>query len=159
MSEEEKPARDFSTWIWPVVVLVVLAVLLGIQMVRVNRRENAPAAAVAPVTYSTPGPLLSGDIKIAAGDFVSSQIRLNRRAKISGEFQTGRMKSRVAVIVIDEADFEKWKQQPNFKGRVGTGYVPAGKINPILEPGSYYLIVDNRANESPLSVQANFLLE
>ena len=69
------------------------------------------------------------------------------------------MKARVAVLVVDETDFEKWKQQSEFKGRVSTGYVPGGKINPVLEPGSYYLIIDNRANETPLSVQTNFTLQ
>jgi hypothetical protein len=69
------------------------------------------------------------------------------------------VKSKVAIVVVEEANFEKWKLQTDFKPRVGTGYVPGGKINPVLEPGTYFLIIDNRSNPNPQSVQTNFVLE
>ncbi len=159
MDQEAKFGKSFPNWLWPVTIFIVVVMLLSIQMLRVNKPEEAPAAGTAPIAYSTPGPLLSGELEVGGGDFLSKQVNLNRRAKISGEFQTGSVKSKVAVVVVDEMNFEKWKQQTDFKQRVGTGYVPGGKISPVLEPGTYFLIIDNRVNGNPLSLQANFNLE
>ncbi|PYS98149.1 MAG: hypothetical protein DMF63_17170 [Acidobacteria bacterium] len=159
MNEEAHSPGNFSNLRWPIIGFVVVAVLLGLKMILVNKSGEVPVVAPAPVAYSKPGPIVSGNVTIGAGEFLSKQIILNRRAKLSGEFQTGSVKSKIAVVVIDEADFENWKQQTEFKARVGTGYVPGGKISPMLEPGNYFLIIDNRANESSQSVEANFVLE
>jgi hypothetical protein len=159
MDEETRPARNYSDLLWPIVAITVVAILIVIQALRVNTREEVPVTSTPPTTYSMRGALLSGTITIAGGDFVSTRINLNRRAKVSGEFQTGSMKSKVAVFVIDEADFEGWKLQTDFRARVRTGYIPGGKISPVLEPGIYFLIIDNRANPNPQSVQTNFVLD
>jgi hypothetical protein len=159
MDEETRPARSYSTLLWPIIAITVVAALIVIQALKVNKSEETPVAAPVPVAYSTPGPLLSGNITIGGGEFSSNRISLNRRAKLSGEFQTGSVKSKVAVVVVDEQNFEKWKLQADFKSRVGTGYVPGGKINPVLEPGTYFLIIDNRTNPNPQSVQVDFVLE
>src|SRR5438046_4521070 len=123
MDQETRPERNFSSLLWPIIAIAVVAVLIGIQVLRVNNRDEAPAVTTVPVTYSTPGQLLSGNITIAGGEFVSNQITLNRRAKLSGNFQTGSVKAKVAIVVVDEANVEKWKLQNDFKPRVGTGYV------------------------------------
>jgi len=49
--------------------------------------------------------------------------------------------------------------QTDFKARARTGYVPGGRVSPVLEPGNYFLIIDNRANPKPQAVQADFVLE
>jgi len=159
MDEETRTATRSFNWQWPAIISVVVVILLGIQFLRVNKRDETAAPSAAPITYSTPGPVLSGDLKIGGGEFLATPITLNRRAKLSGEFQTGSVKNRVAIMVLDEENFEKWKAQTEFKSRVGTGYVPGGKISPTLEPGSYFLIVDNRSNADPKSVTADFILE
>jgi len=159
MEEEIRPERNFPNLLWPIIAFAVVAVLIGIQVLRVNKPDEYPVATTVPVAYSTPGQLLSGNITIGGGEFVSNQITLNRRAKLSGNFQTGSVKAKVAIVVVDEANFEKWKLQTDFKPRVGTGYVPGGKINPVLDPGTYFLIIDNRPNPNPQTVQADFVLE
>ena len=159
MEEEARSSRSYSDFLWPVIVITVVAILIGIQALRVNNPGDTPVTETAPVVYSTPGPLLSGNVSIAGGEFLSNRITLNRRAKVSGEFQTGSVKSKVAVVVLDEGEFEKWKLQTDFKARARTGYVPGGKVSPVLEPGTYFLIIDNRANPNPQAVQADFVLE
>ena len=159
MDEETPLAKGSFNWQWPVIISVVVVTLIGIQIIRVNKGVEAPIATTPPIRYATPGPVVSGNIKIEAGEFLSNQINLNRRAKLSGEFDTGSVKSKVSVLVVDEANLEKWKLQTDFKSHVVTGYVPVGRISPVLEPGTYFLIFDNRANPDPRSVQANFVLD
>ena len=159
MDEETPSARRSFNWQWPAIILVVVAILAGLQILRVNRRDEIQAPANAPITYSTPGPVLSGDLKIAGGDFLANRITLSRRAKLSGEFQTGKVKNRVAIVVVDEENFEKWRQQTDFTSRAKTGYVPGGKISPTLEPGTYFLVIDNRENADTRSVRADFVLD
>src|SRR5881394_4450875 len=109
MDEETRSTERTFNWQWPVIFSVVVVILLGIQFLRVNKRDETPAPTNAPITYSTPGPVLSGDLKIDGGDFSATRITLNRRAKLSGEFQTGSVKKRVAIVVVDEENFEKWR--------------------------------------------------
>jgi hypothetical protein len=156
---DSEKAKTLYNLRWPLIAVTVVAALILIQLMRVNTPEKIPVESAPALAYSKPGPLLSGNYTVGAGEFLSNQINLNRRAKLSGEFQTGSMKSKVAIVVVDEANFEKWKLQNDFKARVGTGYVPGGKINPVLEPGTYFLIIDNRINPDPRSVHVDFNLE
>jgi hypothetical protein len=144
-------------WRWPIAVVVVLLFLIAVQMLRVNR--PIPSVAQPIVTYSTPGPLLSGNLTIPAQDSYFRQIDLNRRTTLSGVFRTPAIKSRVSVLVVDKANFEKWKVNLAFHSVTQTGYVPGGKISPVLQPGTYFLVIDNRSNERPESVYVNFNLE
>jgi hypothetical protein len=158
MSEETPLAKNSFSWQWPVIAITVIAVLAGIQFLRVNKPVEAPVVKNT-TSYSTPGSLLSGNVTIGAGEFLSNPITLNRRAKLSGEFQTGSVKERVAVLVVDETNFEKWKQGLEFVSNASTGYVPGGRISPALGPGSYFLVIDNRTNEKTQSVYVKFSLE
>ena len=159
MDDEPRATRSSFDWRWPAIISIVVVILLGIQMLRVNKSDEAPVATTVPVVYATPGPILSGEHTIAAGDFLATRFALNRRAKLSGEFQTGSVKKKVGIVVVDEQNFENWKQQIEFAARAQTGHVPGGKINPTLEPGTYFLIIDNRVSEDPKTVRVDFSLE
>ena len=85
MNEEAHSPGNFSNLRWPIIGFVVVAVLLGLKMILVNKSGEVPVVAPAPVAYSKPGPIVSGNVTIGAGEFLSKQIILNRRAKLSGE--------------------------------------------------------------------------
>jgi hypothetical protein len=159
MLEKYRTEESIWHWRWPIIVVVVLLVLFGIQMMRVNMRPTLPISAPETRTYATSGPLVSGEIIIPAADYYAKRIDLNRRAKISGEFRTGDIKSRVSVLVMGENDFENWKLDSNYDAVAQTGYVPGGKIIHVLEAGAYFLIIDNRRNDTGRSVHADFALE
>ena len=72
---------------------------------------------------------------------------------------TPNIKSRVSVIVLDGPNFEKWKLSSYYDPVTETGYVPGGKVTPVLEPETYFVVIDNRSNESPQSVRVEFRLE
>ena len=78
---------------------------------------------------------------------------------MAGAFSTGDTRSYVSVLVIDETNFENWVRNLDYDPVTQTGYVPGGKISPTLEPGTYFLIIDNRENKSDRSVRVDFGLE
>ena len=149
--------RTIWIWRWPLIAVAVLAGLTVIQLIRVNNKP--PPAPTVTRSYTSSGQLLSGDIQVAAGDYHATRIDLNRRAKISGTFRTSDLKSRIAVLVIKESELDAWKGNSKFEQQTRTGYVPGGKISPMLEPGTYLLIFDNRENETPRTINADITLE
>ncbi|MEP7147315.1 MAG: hypothetical protein ABI857_00335 [Acidobacteriota bacterium] len=148
--------KDIWRWRWPLIVIVVLAILFGIRVLQINKRE--PISHQAPA-YTTTGRLMWGDVTVPAGDHFSMWLELNRRAKVSGAFRTSEVKRRVSVLVIKDSEFDSWKLDLNYDFVSRTGYVPGGKINPVLEAGTYFLIIDNRRNNYDQLVRAEFSLE
>ncbi|MEO8573126.1 MAG: hypothetical protein ABI481_04085 [Pyrinomonadaceae bacterium] len=145
-------------WRWPIIIVAVAILLLAVQMFRINRPRQI-GTAPDPVTYSTPGVLVSGDLLIPERSFYVRQIDLNRRMRLSGSFMTGSRKSRVSVIVLDRPNFEKWKLDSDYTSVAETGYVPGGKVTPVLEPGTSFVVIDSRDNESSGSLRVEFKLE
>jgi hypothetical protein len=145
-------------WRWPIIIVVVLLLLLGIQILRVNRPRPV-STTMQPVPYSTPGILVSGDLLIPERNFYSRGIDLNRTSTLVGSFRTGSIKSRVSVLVLDTKSFEAWQSNSDYHPVTETGYVPGGKVTPVLEPGNYFIVIDNRSNEWPQSVRVEFKLD
>ncbi len=143
---------------WPVTLIVVATILAGMQLLRVNRpRSNGPSE---PQTiYSAEGPVVVGQITIPAREYYSRRIDLNHRSKLIGSFKTPNVRSRVSVIVMIEQEFERWKTGAEFRTLAQTGLVPGGKVNPVLEPGIYFLVIDNSQSETAQPVDVDFRLE
>jgi pheromone shutdown protein TraB len=147
-----------QTAIWLAIFAVVGAVLLGIQMIRVNQPKSvAPVAEVR--TFTSAGPLTPGQVEIAANSFYSQKMDLNRRMKLNGSFKTASLKSLVVVAVIRDADLENWKAGAEVAVVVKTNPVPGGKITPVLEPGVYHLVIDNRNSDQVKVVSTEFVME
>lgn len=151
--------NEKSSWnrIWPAIVGAVAIALVAIQIFRVNHPSPRTPK---PRLYTTAGPLVTGKLVIPANDFYSNRIDLNRRTKLSGTFRTTSTRERVSVLVVNESNFDSWNSgQSNYRALTKTGYVPAGRISLILEPGIYFVIIDNRESGDANSVSADFLLE
>jgi hypothetical protein len=143
-------------WYLAVLALGVLLFVALIQVTRVNKPRPEPQTKEA---YTSRGPLIQDDLKIAANDFHATRINLNRRGKITGKFRTESVKLPVTVLVINEENFNKWKVGENYGAVIQTGSVPGGQIAPVLEPGVYFLVIDNRNGDKTRSVWAEFSLE
>jgi len=157
----EHADNEKRSWnrIWPGVVVAVAITLFAIQIFRVNQ-PTPSAPEPEPRVYTTAGPLVSGQLVIPANDFYSNRIDLNRRTKLSGSFRTGSTRALVSVLVVNESNFDLWNAgQSNYRALTKTGYVPAGRISLVLEPGIYFFIIDNRESADPRSVTVDFLLE
>jgi hypothetical protein len=147
-------------WMWPIILVAVLLLFATIQILHVNTPR--PSASTPPSdldAYTTPGSLVSGNLVIPPGDFYSTKINLNRRARLSGTFRTSSLKSFVSVLVLDQDNYDKWKMSAPHEAVTETGFVPGGKLSPLLEAGTYFLIIDNRASGESRSLSADFRLE
>ena len=144
---------------WPAIAFVVVLVLAVIQAIRVNQPPPPSSEPAQLVKYAGKGPLLTGEIAIAPNSFHATRIDLNRRAKLSGTYRTPNTKQTVSVIVLDETNFENWKAQQNYQALVETGFVPGGKISPVIGPGTFFLVLDNRTNSNSQLVTMDVGLE
>jgi hypothetical protein len=139
---------------------VVALVFVVMQIIRVNRpaTENKEEI-VSPIQYTPRGPLVNGNLTIEAGSFYSTRIELNHRAKLVGSFRTPNIRSRVGILVLREKDFENWNTAQSYQAIAETGHVPGGKINVGVDPGVYFLVVDNRQNSAEQPVWVDFSLD
>jgi hypothetical protein len=144
---------------WLVIPLVVVMALAAIQVIRVNRPEEKVEEEVPTITYTARGPLLAGNLWVEPNAFHVTRIDLNRKAKLAGTFNTPSSKEKVHVLVFDEANFETWKAGGEYHAIVTTRAVPWGRISPVVGPGTFFLVIDNRASDKKQSVDANFSLD
>lgn len=159
MSGEKRFEERIWRGRWPVIALVVVLVLAGIQVIRVNRPTQSVEEVAPPVKYTDRGRLLAGNQSIEASGFHATRIDLNRKAKLAGTFRTPTVKQSVTVLVLDEPNFENWKAQGEYRAIVTTGRVPGGRISPVFGPGTFFLVIDNRANDKNQSVETDFSLD
>lgn len=156
----EKPSIETFAWKWrwPIVIFVVVTALAGLQILRVNppKIETGPEQLT---VYTPAGRLVDGQIILPAGGFHSTRIDLNRRSRLTGTFRTQSISSRVSVAVMTESDFDNWTSGAVHQTLARTGDVPGGKINLLLEPGVYFLVIDNRKTETDRSLYVHFELD
>lgn len=146
------------SYFWLRIISVVILIVGAIQVFRVNSPEPAVEKAV-PIKY-TSGTLVEGRVEIPAGAFLSYEIKLNKPSSLKGRFATEKFKGAVTCLALNAENFARWREGGEFKAIAKTGTVPGANINARLEPGQYYLVLDNRhsANE-PRVVDANFTVE
>lgn len=158
MFEETEAEKRRWSWTWPIAVVVLIAALAAIQVLRVNRPRDVSTSEIKRI-YTPAGILISRNLVLGPGDFYTQQIDLNRRSQLIGSFRTPKTSQHVAVIVINESDLEPWRSGAEVRTFASTGYIPGGKINLSLSPGTYLLIIDSRQNEIEQHVFAEFSLD
>lgn len=132
------------TYTWAGIIGVVLIIIAVIQIFRVNPPAQ-PAADAEPKIKWTEGVVFSGPAEVAAGEFLSYPIDLNRKATLKVFFTTGKHDKKVNSLVINEKDFNMWKSGSEVPNVTATGPVPRGTITRVLEPGRFVFILDNRS--------------
>lgn len=157
MFEQTNEEKRSPLWKWPAVLAVIVIAIAGVQLFRVNKPPEPEPEAV-PV-YTPAGTIVKGGLVIAPRDFYSARIDLNRRSKLLGEFRTPKSDIRLNVFVLSESEFENWRSGKEFNYVTRTGNVPAGRINLALEPGVFFLVMDNRENDSERRLDVDFSLE
>lgn len=129
-------------WFWVRIFVVVGLVLFIIQLLRVNRPEKTATTPFADIYTS--GIVVDGEIVVMTGSFRTFPINLNRRARLSGTFSASGQNHTIGCIVLKKEEFEKLSAGAEHSAISKTGDVPGGKIDVMLQPGEYYLVLDNR---------------
>jgi hypothetical protein len=146
------------SYFWLRIISVVILIIGAIQVFNVNSPEPVVEKAT-PVKY-TSGTLVEGRVEIPAGEFLSYEIKLNKRASLNGKFATEKLKGTVGCLMLNAENFVRWRDGGDFKAVAKTGIIPGGNLYTRLEPGDYYLVLDNRHSKNePVFVNANFTVE
>lgn len=139
---------------WPVIIAVVLTALAVFQLVRVNAPQQEQP--VAESFHVTEGSVMDGNYTVSANNFLAVQMDFNHRVKLTGWFRTPSLKMLLACVVLDAENFERWKRGFEYKRLAETNVIPGGKINLVIDPGTYYLVLDNRRSAKDQPVEAHF---
>jgi hypothetical protein len=149
---------------WLRVVIGVIAIVVVIQLIRVNQpgrpsgTERPGAASTTSAVY-TFGTVVKGPLQIRAGEYKSFTINTNKRSTLKGEYHTGSIKRTVGVFLVRDEDVERWLKGEDVPPVVATGYVPGGGIDRTIDAGKYKLIFDNRKSEEDLQeLRADFVV-
>ena len=141
---------------WLSGALCVIAVLFVLNVYRVNRPAKTTAARSKFVPQYTEGPIANERAGIEPGAYLSFRVNFNHRSTVVGSFRVVRSEPRIAFLILDEANFQKWNSNQEFVSAVSTGKVPAGQVTRVLEAGVYFLILDNRSSDKPAIVDFEF---
>jgi hypothetical protein len=140
---------------WPTIIAIVLVLLAGIQVYRVNRPRPAAVEEVPPV-LQTAGTIVDDVITLPAGEFVPYRMNFTHRVRVVGQFKAVNMENQFMTLLMTEDDFEDWKQGREFKTVARTKTVPGGKMDHALSAGTYYLVFDNRSSGKDFQIAATF---
>lgn len=146
--KEQKRGAGF----WLKIAAAVFLILLGYNFYRVNRSEP-PSASPTPVPVQyTEGEIANEQITIEPGRFMPYRMNFNHRAIINGDFRVAGKDPWIVCLILDETNFEKWRAGNEFTAVNSTGRVPVGRVSRALEPGTYFLVFDNRASTDKKAV-------
>jgi len=155
-SEVKENRRPPSFWLK--IVIVVAGAMIVINAFRVNPPEekmNRPA----PVVEDKKGPLVQEPVTVAANSFEAFRMSFPYSSALKGSFRVLEEGNLVLVLVLDEANYTKYRAGGKFTSLVSTGRNPSGKIDRKLEAGTYFLVFNNRGGAEPQIVDANFAVE
>jgi hypothetical protein len=146
-------------WIWRISILLAVVALVAIFVFRANPPKERAEIQREKVAYTT-GTFVSGPLTVEAGGFLNFRFILNGKKRLNGKFTTVGYKGNVDCMVLDEKNFELFKNRQEFQRRVGTGSIPGGKIDRVFEPGTYYLVFNNLAGRKKIDLaEADFSIE
>ena len=138
------------------------AVFAGLLLITIScggeTSENNKTANAAPkYTYGT---IVDETVTVPAGDYITFDINLNRKASINGRFYSENYESNFGMMILDEENFKKFEAGEDYKHVVSAGVTPGGRTNRNLEPGIYKIILDNRHQpERDIGVIASFTVD
>jgi len=155
-SEVEDKRRPPSFWIK--IALVVAIAMIVINAIRVNPPEEK-ANRTAPVVEDTKGPIVQEPFTVEADGIAPYRMSFPYSSTLKGTFRARDKGNRILVMLLDEANRNKYLEGSEYTTLISTGRNPHGKIDRKLDAGTYYLIFDNRGGAKPQIVDANFSVE
>jgi hypothetical protein len=145
-SPETKRSQKSAAF-WVTMVFCALSVLFVLNLIRVNIPERNAANAKPFVPPHTEGKIAYEVARIDAGSLLPYRANFNRRVTVKGQFSVDREGPWITMLILDEKNYQQWQSGGEFAAAVSTGKVPFGKVNRVLEPGTYYFVFDNRGSD------------
>jgi hypothetical protein len=143
---EAKRSRRGAAF-WATMVFSALSVLFVLNLIRVNIPERKAARATPFVPPHTEGKIAYEVARVDAASFLPYRANFNHRVTVKGQFSVDRGGPWITMLVLDEKNYRLWQSGDEFATLISTGKVPFGKISKVLEPGTYYFVLDNRGSD------------
>ena len=135
---------------WAGIVLVVAFVIAVFWFFKQNPPEASGTSEKK--TIWTNGEIVSGPLEVEAGGILTFAMNLNKRSSLDATFFTGDSKRRLALVILDPKDLDRWKANEEVKLVTQTGTVPRGIVKRVMEPGHYLIVFDNRMNNEAMRI-------
>ena len=145
--------------IWAFIAVVAALVIAGLQFVRVNPPQQAILAEQPEQFVPTTGKVLDGTYTIAAGEMMTIKVNADSRAKVAGTFRSIANDGRLNCLLLTAEAFESWKAGQPYRSLAETGYLPGGRLNVNISPGSYVLVLDNRNSAGETAFNADISVD
>lgn len=146
-------------WIWQGAIVLGIAAFVAILVFKANPPKERIEMERPKISY-TSGSFVSGPVTVELGSFLNYKFVLNSRKRLIGKFTTAGYRGKVDCLVLDEKNFESFKNGGDFQKLVGTGSIPGGKIDRSFDPGTYHLVFDNRIGKEKVDLaEADFSIE
>lgn len=154
-----KYGRPIAVFITAVAVIAILIVagIFGIitydsyQSTRPNptNKQKSSAFNTNPTTLEPPPKtrmlVVNESFHVDAQSYISYKISILNQGRVEGGFRAYGGKNDIDVIIVDEDNFENWKNGVNGRSPYQSGYTSRGKIDVVIPAGVYYLVFSNRA--------------
>jgi hypothetical protein len=146
-------------WIWQGAIVLGIVAFVAILIFKANPPKERVELDRPKISH-TSGSFVSGPATVDPESFLNYKFTLNTKKRLVGKFTTAGYKGKVECLVLDEKNFELFKNGGEFQRRVGTGSIPGGKIDRTFDPGIYYLVFDNRLGKEKVDLaEADFSIE
>ena len=156
MFEQKRSGWNFN---WAGIVLVVGFVLAVVWVFRQNP-PSTPADAAEKKSMWTSGKIVEGPVMVEAKSYLSFPMNLNKRSTLTATFTTGENLKKLTFSLFAAADLERWKSGEEVRFLTNTGPVPRGTVKRVLEPGNYFVVLDNRAGAETIRItESNIEIE
>jgi hypothetical protein len=103
-------------------------------------------------------PIVNGETRINAGDYQAYNFTAPENMKSSIVVDVNASSS-IKVYVIDEANFDVWKNTKTAQYILRTGANATVNYLSLLSEGVYYLVLDNTSGQNTCTVSANATLQ
>lgn len=111
-------------------------------MMRRRRVLSAVVLLISVIPVVLGGPLTPENFGVGAGSYQSWSFEVSRSARVFGQFRT--QGGEINVLVIDEQDFEAFRNGKGGHSYYDSGRVGGGQVELRLRSGRYVVIFDNR---------------
>lgn len=114
-----------------------------------KKTSTVPAASSAITAVASAVPVVNGSFVVEPRTFKDFKLVVPtgiRNARVEGTFSASGARNDIEVMLLDEHEFQNWRNRHKFTATYDSGRVTAGKINVALpaDPATYVIVFSNR---------------
>ncbi len=140
-------------FLWIAVLIVSVFLLFTFWLFRVNPPESDSFASEPNPVWSV-GVVQSGYARVEKGKYIYFPLNLNQRRNLSVFFRTDSRNFKIAAKVFTDDAFKRFTEDGDGEPFIQTNPVSRGNIRRLLEPGRYYVVLDNRNGDATVNLSS-----